>query len=337
MLSWATDSAQNGPSEVSFVNAPHRPVLLDRVVELLAPRPGHRVVDGTLGAGGHAEALLEAILPAGRLFGIDRDPEALALAGRRLARFGDAFVPLRGRHEDLGRLLDEAGVTSVNAVLLDLGLSSMQIDRPERGFSFRADGPLDMRMDPDVGPTAADLIADLDEAELKRLLWTRGEERHSGRIARAIVRERGREPIRTTRRLAEIVERAAGPEARRYRIHPATRTFQALRVAVNREIEGLEQALSDAIDRLAPGGRIAVLSYQSQEDRAVKRVFRELSEAPPAPRGLPLRERDEAARPLRRVTRKAERPDDREIEANPRARSARLRVAEKTGHGEGSR
>lgn len=328
MLSWATDSAQNGTRGVSFVNAPHRPVLLSRVVDLLACRPGHRVVDGTLGAGGHAEALLEAILPDGHLYGIDRDPHALELAGARLARFGQAFVPLRGRHEDLARLLDGVGVDAVDAILLDLGLSSMQIDRPERGFSFREDGPLDMRMDPDAGTTAADVIAELDEEELRRLLWTRGEERNGRRIARAIVREREIAPIRTTRRLAEIVERAAGPAARRYRIHPATRTFQALRVAVNREIDGLEQALRDAIDRLAPGGRIAVLAYQSQEDRAVKRVFRELSEPPAAPRGLPVR--GDAPRALRRVTRKPERPDDLEIDSNPRARSARLRVAERT-------
>ncbi len=306
----------------------HRPVLLDETLELLAPRPGATFVDATLGAAGHAFPLLEAIAPDGRLIGIDRDPEALEIAGRRLAVFGDRFVPLHGRHEDLVRLLRDAGVFACNAILFDLGVSSMQLDRPERGFSFRHDAPLDMRMDPGGGESAADLLARIDEHDLRRILSRWGEERQSGAIARAIVRERDRRPLVRTCQLAAVVERVAGPAARRYRIHPATRTFQALRIAVNGEIEGLERLVSDSVSMLARGGRLAVISYHSLEDRAIKTSMRALANRCSCPPKLPVCGCGKENL-IRVVTSRPVRPADEEIDRNPRSRSARLRVAER--------
>lgn len=306
----------------------HRPVLLAKTLELLAPRPGSTVVDATLGAAGHALPLLEAISPDGKLFGIDRDPEALEIAGRRLAGFGDRFVPLQGRHEDLVELLRGAGVFACNAMLFDLGVSSMQLDRAERGFSFRHDAPLDMRMDPGSGETAADLLARIDERELRRILFRWGEERQSGALARAIVRERDRRPLVRTGQLAELVERVAGPSARRYKIHPATRTFQALRIAVNGEIEGLERLVSDAVSMLPRGGRLAVISYHSLEDRAIKTSMRALANRCSCPPKLPVCGCGKENL-IRVVTSRPVRPTDEEIDRNPRSRSARLRVAER--------
>ena len=238
--------------------APHRPVLARECLELLGPSPGSVAVDLTLGPGGHAEALLEAVGPGGRVLGIDRDAEALAHASERLRRFGDRFVPMRGDHRDLLDLLAAAGVFAVDSILADLGVSSLQLDDPRRGFSFRADGPLDMRMDPSEGPSAADLVATLSEDELREILSTYGEEKLAGPIARAVVRERAKRPLVRTRELRDIVERVAGRRAERSRIHPATRTFQALRIAVNREVEGLERLVSDAVSILRRGGRLAV-------------------------------------------------------------------------------
>jgi len=306
----------------------HEPVLLRETVGLLAPRAGATVVDATLGAGGHAEALLEALAPDGRLVGIDRDPAALEIAGRRLERFGERFVALHGDHADLVSLLHGAGLFAVDGVLFDLGVSSMQIDDPSRGFSFLVDGPLDMRMDPGSALTAERFLAECSQEELERVLRLYGEERMARAIARAVLRERARGPIRGTARLAAIVERVLGPGARRFRIHPATRTFQALRIAVNGEVEGLAQLVVDAVSILRRGGRVAAISYHSLEDRAIKRSFKDLAERCTCPRGLPVcgcgRENL-----LRILTTKAVRPSAEEVARNPRSRSAKLRVAER--------
>lgn len=306
----------------------HQPVLLQQVLDLLSPAPGAIVVDGTLGAGGHAEALLEAVGGDGRLLGIDRDRQALDLARQRLARFGSAVTAVAGRHEDLQELMRQSGVFVADAILFDLGLSSMQLDDAGRGFSFRLDGPLDMRMDGSGGITAAELIARCDEGELTRILRLYGEERRAGAIARAIVRRREERPLRTTRDLAELVEGVLGPRARRYRIHPATRTFQALRIAVNEEIRGLEQLVADAVAMLRRGGRVAFIAYHSLEDRAVKKTLRALASRCTCPPRLPICScgRENL---IRLLTSKPLRPSEEEIEGNPRARSARLRVAER--------
>ncbi len=306
----------------------HRPVLLRETLALLAPRPGEVVVDATLGSGGHAEFLLEAVGPTGRLIGIDRDPRALELASQRLSRFREVFVPLGGDHRDLRRLLHEIGVDAIDRVLFDLGVSSMQLDDPARGFSFRADGPLDMRMNPAAGSTAADLLSGLSERELTEILWRFGEERRSRAIARAIVRERERQPISRTEQLAQLVARVLGPGARRWPIHPATRTFQALRIAVNGEIVGLETLLEEAVALLRPGGRLAAISFQSLEDRAVKLALRGLADRCRCPKQMPVC--GCGRRNLVRVlTPKPVRPTAGEIENNARARSSKLRAAER--------
>jgi 16S rRNA (cytosine1402-N4)-methyltransferase len=306
----------------------HEPVLLRETVDLLAPRDGGTVVDATLGSGGHAEALLEALGPDGRLLGIDRDPVALETARQRLARFGDRFTPLRGNHDDLVELLRDAGAFAVDGILFDLGLSSMQLEDAARGFSFLTDGPLDMRMDPGSPMTAASFLADCSEEELQRVLRTYGEERMARAIARALVRAREREPIERTGQLASIVERVLGPAARRFRIHPATRTFQALRIAVNGEVEGLKALIAGAVSMLRRGGRVAVISYHSLEDRAIKHSLRGLAERCTCPRDLPVCGcgRENLVRVL---TRKAVRPGPEEVAGNPRSRSAKLRAAER--------
>jgi 16S rRNA (cytosine1402-N4)-methyltransferase len=306
----------------------HRPVLLEAVTELMAPRPGSTLVDATLGAGGHAERLLEALGPDGRLLGIDKDPAALRLATERLERFGDSFVPLAGDHTDLAGLLRAAGAFAVDGILFDLGVSSMQLDDPARGFSFREDGPLDMRMDPGAGESAAELVARLDAAQLQDLLRRFGEERRAAAIAREIVRRRESEPIVRTRQLAELVERVLGPAARRYKIHPATRTFQALRIAVNGEVQGLAALAETAVSLLRRSGRLVVIAYHSLEDRAIKHALRGLAHRCTCPPDLPVCGcgRENLVRVL---TSRAWRPDAAEIDDNPRARSARLRAAER--------
>jgi 16S rRNA (cytosine1402-N4)-methyltransferase len=317
-------------SEEASVTEPvaHRPVLPRETMELLAPRRGELVVDATLGTGGHAELLLEAIGPQGRLIGIDRDSDGLELARRRLARFSDAFSGIHGDHGELKQLLLAIGIDAVDRLLFDLGVSSLQLDDPERGFSFRTDGPLDMRMDPRSGPNAADLVAGCSEAELREILWRFGEERRSRAIARAIVRERGMRPIRRTRPLADLVARTLGPGARRWRIHPATRTFQALRIAVNGEIVGLEALIEDAVSLLRPGGRLAVISFHSLEDRAVKHALKSLAHRCTCPPGLPVCGCDRQDL-LSILTSTPVRPALGEVERNPRARSAKLRAAER--------
>lgn len=306
----------------------HEPVMLPEIVEALAVRPGGRYVDATLGLGGHSSAIIQAAQPGGRLLGIDRDPNAVRIAAERLAPYGDAVVIARGEFADIAPICDAHGFRPVDGILFDLGVSSMQLDMPGRGFSFMRDEPLDMRMDPDGGMTAADIVNTYDEARLAALIWEYGEERHSRRIARAIV---ARRPLHTTAALANLVEgvarHAAGGRPGE-RIHPATRTFQALRIAVNGEIEQIERALVDAEGLLGPGGRIAVISFHSLEDRAVKTFFRDRARDCVCPPRQPVCTCDHRAT-LREISRKVTRPADDEVARNPRARSARLRVAER--------
>ena len=304
----------------------HEPVMLPEIVEALAVRPGGRYVDATLGLGGHSAAILQAAQPGGRLLGIDRDPNAIRFASERLSPYGDGVVIARGEFADIAEICDAHGFRPVDGILFDLGVSSMQLNMAGRGFSFMREEPLDMRMDPESGITAADIVNTYDEARLAALIWEYGEERHSRRIARAIV---ARRPLQTTTALANLVEGVArhvrGHAAER--IHPATRTFQALRIAVNGELDQIERALVDAEGLLGPGGRIAVISFHSLEDRAVKTFFRDRARDCICPPRQPVCTCDHRAT-LREISRKVSRPTGDEIARNPRARSARLRVAE---------
>lgn len=303
--------------------ASHQPVLYQQIIHALRPEGSGRYVDGTVGAGGHAYGILQASAPDGKLLGLDVDPHALDLARERLQEFGPRATLVRASYAGLAEQLDRLEWEEVQGVLLDLGLSSMQLDKPERGFSFRSDGPLDMRFDPDGPRTAADLINELPERELADLIYRFGEERASRAIARAAVDAR---PIHTTRELADLV--AGVVRSRPGGIHPATRTFQALRIAVNRELTVLAEALPRAIAALAPAGRLAVIAYHSLEDRIVKVTFRQESRDCICPPEIPVCECGHEAS-LQRITRKPIRPEASEIRRNPRARSARLRVAEK--------
>ncbi len=308
------------PEDVS-----HQPVLLPQTMAALAVRSDGLYVDGTFGRGGHAAALLQRLGPAGRLYAFDRDPAAVAVARRR---FGDdpRFHIEARSFADLGEWGAERGLAGrIAGVMLDLGVSSPQLDTPERGFSFLREGPLDMRMDTRQGETAAQWLAVAPEQEIARVLRSYGEERFAGRIARAIVRRRARAPLRTTTELAELV--AASVPARERHRHPATRTFQALRIQVNRELEALAAGLEGAVGLLAPGGRLAVISFHSLEDRLVKQFIRDQSRGEDWPRGLPLPGRPAPGR-LRPIG-SLVRPDAAETARNPRARSARLRVAER--------
>jgi 16S rRNA (cytosine1402-N4)-methyltransferase len=310
-------------------NRSHRSVLLAETITALRLAPGATVIDATLGPGGHAEAALEAIRPTGRVVGIDRDPQALDSARQRLGHYGDRFLALHGDHAEIVSLLHGAGITLVDAVVADLGISSAQLDDTSRGFAFSIDGPLDMRMDPASGvPSAADLVASLDTHELRRIIATWGEERLAGKIASAIVRERSREPIVTTGALAALIERVAGPAARRFKIHPATRTFQALRIAVNREIEGIPSFVAGSVSLLRRGGRLAVISFHSLEDRAVKTAMHGLAHRCTCPPSLPVCGcgREDI---VRVITSRPIVPGAAELASNPRARSAKLRVAER--------
>jgi|PersoiStandDraft_1058852.scaffolds.fasta_scaffold08550_2 16S rRNA (cytosine1402-N4)-methyltransferase len=300
----------------------HVPVLRQETVEILSPRAG-LFVDATAGAGGHAEALLRAHEGL-RLLAIDRDPVALEICSRRLAPFGARVVYHEGNFGDLDAALDAAGEHNASGILADLGISSMQIDDATRGFSFRRDGPLDMRMG-SSGPGATDIVAEATLEELTRIFREYGEERMAYKIARRIVQEREREPITTTRRLAGIV---AGIVGDRGRTDPATRVFQALRIAVNAELDSLARFLKAAVERLEIEGRVAVLSYHSLEDRMVKENFRRHAAGCLCPPGLPACVCG-GRRVLNVLTRRAIRPGSDEVRANPRARSARLRAAEK--------
>ena len=300
-------------------------MLLGEVLQALEPARGGLFVDCTLGMGGHAEAMLEAS-EAVRVVGLDRDAESLALASERLARFGGRFRAVHSDYRDLDEVL---GGETAAGILADLGVSSHQLDEASRGFSFAREAPLDMRMDRSTGETAADLVERLSERDLADLIYEYGEEHRSRRIARAICREREREPIRTTTRLADVVARASGIPRHKQRIHPATRTFQALRIAVNRELEGLDRVLERAVGALeAPGGRIAIISFHSLEDRIVKQTFNALSGQCSCPPGLPVCMCG-ARRLVRVLTRKPVVASEQEVDANPRARSAKLRAAER--------
>ena len=305
----------------------HRPVMLAEALEALRVRTGGRYVDATFGRGGHAAAILERLGPGGRLLAMDRDPQAVA-AGR--ARFG-ADPRFTIRHHDFARLeecvaaLGWAG--QVEGILLDLGVSSPQLDDPARGFSFRHEGPLDMRMDPTTGESAADWLARASETEIARVLRDYGEERHARRIARAIVAARREAPVDTTARLADIV--AAACPGRERGKDPATRSFQALRIHVNRELDALAAVLAQAVRVLAPGGRLVVISFHSLEDRMVKRFMRRAAQGEALPRKLPVRQAQDRRGVTLRLVGKARLPGAAEVAANPRARSAVLRVAER--------
>jgi 16S rRNA (cytosine1402-N4)-methyltransferase len=302
----------------------HHPVLLEESLELLDLPEGGTAVDCTVGLGGHTRAMLEALGPSGRVLGLDRDAESLAQAREELHEYGDRFLPIHADYRQLPEILSERGIGSVQGLLADFGFSSFQLETPQRGFSFREDGPLDMRLDRSAGPTAAELLASLDEAELRGILRELGEESAAGRIARAIQREQRKAPVVSTLRLAAIVESSVGGR-RGSRIHPATRTFQALRIAVNRELEGLGAFVVQACGLLSPGARAAFIAFHSLEDRAVKKAIAEQEPHCSCPPGLPVCLCGRKGI-VERVTRKAVRPGHEEILRNPRARSARLRV-----------
>ena len=302
----------------------HQPVLYKDIIHALQPRREGKYVDGTLGAGGHAYGILEASSPNGHLLGLDVDQQALEIARERLAHFGPRATLIHASYTTLTDQLVRQGWETVDGIVLDLGVSSMQLDTPGRGFSFREDAPLDMRFDPTQSgmSTAADLVNTLPERELADLIYRYGEERQSRRIAHAIVHSR---PIHTTGQLAGVIKRAVHS---RERLHPATRTFQALRIAVNGELEAVEHGLPQAVKALAPGGRLAVIAFHSLEDRIVKEFFRRESRDCICPPQQPVCVCGHKAS-LREITRKPLQPSEEEIEINPRARSARLRVAEK--------
>lgn len=322
-----------GSSRVSVSSsasaAGHVPVLRVEAIAALRPRAGGRYIDGTFGGGGHTRELLAASAPDGIVLALDADPAAIARsqAMRADPAVGERLIPVQGNFAELAEVAREHGLAPVDGVLLDLGLSSFQLDSPERGFAFRFDGPLDMRFDPTRGVPASELINTLPETELADVIWRFGEEQGSRRIARAVVRERSIAPIESTAQLAAIVERALG--GRRGRdTHPATRTFQALRIATNDELRALESALQGAVDVLAPGGRLAVIAFHSLEDRQVKRFIERESATCVCPPELPICVCNHQPR-LAKITRRAIRPGTAEAAANPRARSAVLRVAER--------
>ena len=302
----------------------HIPVLLEEALQTLAPRSGGRYIDATLGGGGHAEAILEASAPEGWLLGLDADPRAIARVQQRLARFGPRAILAQANFRNIAAVARAQHFQPVDGILFDLGVSSYQFDEAGQGFSFSQEGPLDMRMDPEVGPSAADLVNTLEADDLADILYRYGEERRSRRIARAIVANR---PIATTTQLAEVVLKAIGrrPGAR---LHPATRTFQALRIAVNDELGALEAALPQALDLLKPGGVLAVISFHSLEDRIVKHYFRQESRDCICPPHTPVCTCGHKAR-IKEIHRKGLTPSPDEIVRNQRSRSARLRAARK--------
>ena len=307
----------------------HVPVMLDEVLELLAPAlavPGAIHVDGTLGMGGHAEAVLEAD-PQVRLVGIDRDPQALDLAGERLARFGDRVTLVHAVNDEIDEVLAGLGLETVTSAFFDLGVSSLQLDETERGFAYAHDAPLDMRMDPTTGPTAADVLNTYEARDLSRVLSEYGEERFARKIAGAIVREREVTPFVTSGPLVELLRRTIPAATQKGGGHPAKRTFQALRIEVNEELSGWRRALPAALDRIAVGGRLAVLSFHSLEDRITKRGLA-AGAASTTPPDLPV-ELPEHAPELRLLTRGALTPTESELGTNPRSASVRLRAAER--------
>ncbi len=301
----------------------HQPVLYNEIIHAMQPHRGGLYIDGTLGAGGHAWGLLQASSPDGHLLGLDVDPQALSLAREKLDEFGDRATLVRASYRTIRQQMMTLGWKLVDGILLDLGLSSMQLDTSERGFSFQSQAPLDMRFDPEGKIRAVDLVNHLDEVELADMLFRYGEERNSRQVARAIVNAR---PVQTTTQLAVVVAKAT--RGGKSGIHPATRTFQALRIAVNRELDALEDVLPQTLGALSTGGRIAIISFHSLEDRIVKQFMRRESRDCLCPPRQPICTCGHKAT-LRELTRKPVRPQDDEIRNNPRSRSARLRVAER--------
>jgi 16S rRNA (cytosine1402-N4)-methyltransferase len=305
-------------------DSPHQPVLYKEIIHALQPHTGGRYVDGTVGAGGHARGIMEASAPDGQLLGLDVDPQALAIARRNLAPYENRIHLAQASYTSLSTQLARLGWGAVDGIVLDLGASSMQFDTPGRGFSFLHDAPLDMRFGPQALQTAADLVNKYSERELADLIYQYGEERESRKIARAIVKAR---PIQTTRELVAAIESVA--PRRGERVHPATRTFQALRIAVNEELTSIEEVLPQAVTALKPGGRLAVISFHSLEDRIVKDFLREHSKDRVNPPYEQIYEEERKAT-LKEVHRKPIVPSDEETQNNPRARSAKLRIAERT-------
>ncbi|TNE74432.1 MAG: 16S rRNA (cytosine(1402)-N(4))-methyltransferase RsmH [Gammaproteobacteria bacterium] len=304
----------------------HRSVLLDSAVDYLVNDPAGNYVDCTFGRGGHSRLILGRLGEQGSLLGIDKDPEAIAVA-ESLAVEDARFSWFHGSFAEIGLALDRRDWDEVSGVLMDLGVSSPQLDDPARGFSFMRDGPLDMRMNPQQSPSAAEWLAEADEKDIADVIWRYGEERFSRRIARLIVARREEESIETTRQLAELVSEAV-PKKEKHK-HPATRTFQAIRIFINRELEDLEAGLQSAVDRLKPGGRLVVISFHSLEDRLVKRFMRDLARGPKLPRGIPVTADQEVS--AFRLIGKASKANAEEISDNVRARSAVMRVLERTG------
>lgn len=310
---------------VTEVGSGHIPVLYRQVMDLLAIVPGGVYLDCTVGAGGHAAGILDACSPNGLLVGLDRDPEAVAVASRRLAGYGERVILKRASYDQLTSVAHQAGIQSFDGILFDLGFSSLQISNPARGFAFDHDAPLDMRYDPEDITTAAFLVNELPEGELADLLYRYGEETSSRQIARAIVAAR---PIKSTGELALVVGRTKKQQRGRRTVHPATLTFQALRIAVNQELEILSDALPQAVQLLKPGGRLEVISFHSLEDRIVKRFFKQESIDCQCPPDLPVCKCNHKAT-LKILTNKPVKPDDEEVAGNPKSRSACLRVASK--------
>ncbi len=307
----------------------HQPVLMNQTLNSLKLRPGGVYLDGTLGGGGHTEAILQATKPDGKVIGLDQDDEALAAASQRLKPFGERFCPIRANFAEMEQVLAAEGIAGLDGVLLDIGVSSHQLDEPDRGFSYMQDGPLDMRMDRRGGQTAADLVAELSESELANLIYRYGEEKFSRRIARRIVEQRAQTPIESTKQLAELIS-AAIPAAqrRKEKQHPAKRTFQALRIAVNDELGVLERGLVAAFASLKSGGRLSVITFHSLEDRIVKNYFAGLAKGCECPPEFPVCVCGKQPQALL-ITRRPQTATEDELQSNPRARSAKLRTVEK--------
>lgn len=307
----------------------HQPVLMNQTLNSLKLRPGGVYLDGTLGGGGHTEAILQATEPDGKVIGLDQDDEALAAASQRLKPFGERFCPIRANFAEMEQVLAAEGIAGLDGVLLDIGVSSHQLDEPDRGFSYMQDGPLDMRMDRRGGQTAADLVAELSESELANLIYRYGEEKFSRRIARRIVEQRAQTPIESTKQLAELISSAIpAAQRRKEKQHPAKRTFQALRIAVNDELGVLERGLVAAFASLKSGGRLSVITFHSLEDRIVKNYFAGLAKGCECPPEFPVCVCGKQPQALL-ITKRPQTATEDELQSNPRARSAKLRTVEK--------
>jgi 16S rRNA (cytosine1402-N4)-methyltransferase len=314
----------------------HVPIMPGRILGYLDPRPGMTFMDGTLGGGGHAGEVLEKVTPGGRLIGIDLDDDALEECRRRLGRFGDAFIPVKGNFKNAAQILGKLNIEKINGALLDLGVSSWQLDEAERGFSYSYDGPLDMRMDRSAGLSAWDVVNTYEVKRLAKVIKDYGEDHFASRIASFIAERRARKPIDTTSELSETVTAAIPARYRREGPHPAKRTFQAIRIEVNAELEGLGQAVESIVGLLADGGRLCVLTFHSLEDRAVKQAMKKLENPCTCPKDAPycVCGKESLGKML---TRKPEEPDEAEQESNSRSRSAKLRVFERSNRSSGGK